>query len=191
MTNTFYTSDPHFGHKRVSELRGFDNIEEHDSHLIEQWDKHVKPDDTVWILGDLCMSDLDGALHIMKFLNGKKHLIWGNHDVGSPIHKGAFKHQRQYLEVFETVQPYAKIKLNGQYVVMSHYPYLGTGADHTTEARYSQWRLPDEGLALMHGHVHNTDQLHYSDKGTPQIHVGLDAWDLAPVSINTIIKILT
>ena len=54
-----------------------------------------------------------------------------------------------------------------------------TGDD--THSRFEQWRLPDRGSWLVHGHLHSGRQL-----AERCIHVGLDAWGLALVSINKI-----
>lgn len=54
MGSIYYTSDIHHGHRLVADLRGFDDVEDHDAALAANWDKTVRPDDTVWVLGDLC-----------------------------------------------------------------------------------------------------------------------------------------
>lgn len=53
---TYFTSDPHFGHRKVAEIRGFDSPEEHDAALAANWRAVVRPGDKVWVLGDLAMS---------------------------------------------------------------------------------------------------------------------------------------
>ena len=74
----------------------------------------------------------------------------------------------------------ARTSYNGHAWLMSHYPYDG---DHMAEARYDQFRLRDLGRSLFHGHTHSNERLSFSNKGTPQVNVGLDAWDLKPVSL--------
>jgi calcineurin-like phosphoesterase family protein len=188
---TWFTSDLHFGHPYVSSLRGFGtsredaDTEAHDVVITENWGNVVGYDDTVWVLGDIVgrYQDTEYALDIIKELPGTKHLIAGNHDAVSSIHKNAWEHQRQWLDTFESIQQYAQLRMQGQRVLLSHFPYLGTGSDHTADVRYTQYRLPDEGLILLHGHTH-------ADEGTLQIHVGLDAWGLAPVEQKTIDKII-
>ena len=57
--------------------------------LIHNWNSRVKPDDTVFHLGDFCFKNSNdsrgegvkvNASHWMKKLNGKIILIQGNHD---------------------------------------------------------------------------------------------------------------
>lgn len=85
--NTFLISDTHFGHVGVtqflnsdgSKLRPWDNIEEMDEALVENWNKVVRPKDTVIHLGDVVINRR--ALPTCARLNGTKLLVKGNHDV--------------------------------------------------------------------------------------------------------------
>lgn len=88
MYNIFFTSDTHFSHANMCKfldydgqrVRPFDNWEECDELMIENWNKVVKPEDKVYFLGDLCFNKNRGDM-IMPRLNGKKCLIRGNHDL--------------------------------------------------------------------------------------------------------------
>lgn len=55
----YVTSDTHFCHNKpfIYEDRGFKNIEEMNDTIIENWNKLVKPDDTVIHLGDVMLND--------------------------------------------------------------------------------------------------------------------------------------
>lgn len=198
----FYTADPHVaGHRLVSRLRGFideQNTEEyrgevvfasdteaHDALVADNWDNAVKPQDIVYVLGDISINGKQSALDWMAERPGTKILISGNHD---PVHPGFFRNAHKkvaaWREVFVDIQPYYRLSLMGQQVLLSHLPYSGTGAEgrrdngEEVEERGTQWRLPDLGLPLIHGHTHGPERAHLSDKGTPELHVGLDAWDL-------------
>lgn len=78
----FVTADTHFGHKKIIEFEPcrsmFKSIEEHDDELVRRWNCAVRPNDTVWHLGDVVF----GAdnLPILARLNGVKKLVMGNHD---------------------------------------------------------------------------------------------------------------
>ena len=78
---TFFTSDQHFGHFNIIRLcsRPFGTVEEMDEALLSKWNAKVKVDDTVYILGDLFFRAAK-VEPILKALNGRKHLIVGNHD---------------------------------------------------------------------------------------------------------------
>lgn len=94
--------------------------------------------------------------------------------------------------MFESVQAFAcrTIGLSGAdgmpvrgTVMLSYFPYA---TDHTTSARYLQFRLRDEGNWLLHGHTHAKEKI----TSRREIHVGLDAWNLRPVSLTDIVRIV-
>lgn len=183
----WFTSDQHFSHNNIALLRGFENAEEQDAYLIKKWYENIGPNDIVYMLGDvtgLASGDnLIGLLEMIATLPGRKRLIFGNHELPASIHKDAWKYQKLYLNYFESVQDFAKIKMDGKEILLSHYPYSG---DHTELDRYSQFRLPNLGRWLLHGHTHMNNRLHDGK----QIHVGVDAWGFAPVSESQIVKLI-
>ena len=84
-------------------------------HMIAQWNKKVTVSDSVYILGDFSIAKEDATEKIARRLNGKLHLIIGNHD--------------RYLEdkcfdrsLFCSIEPYMEIRDNGRKVILSHYP---------------------------------------------------------------------
>src|SRR5579872_446672 len=108
----WFTSDTHFQHRLVAGLRGMpDRIDDYNEHVISVWNSYVRPDDFVWHLGDVFLGDEVQGLALVARLNGAKHLVTGNHDKVWPGHVDARKHQRTWLQVFESVQAFAKIKI--------------------------------------------------------------------------------
>ena len=88
MSNRFVISDTHFGHTNSWEkfklpngdpLRPFTSTEEMDETMVERWNAVVRPQDTVYHLGDVVINRK--SLHHVKRLNGKKRLVRGNHDI--------------------------------------------------------------------------------------------------------------
>lgn len=88
MGNRFVISDTHFGHTNSWEkfklpngdpLRPFTSTEEMDETMVERWNAVVRPQDTVYHLGDVVINKK--SLHHVKRLNGKKRLVRGNHDI--------------------------------------------------------------------------------------------------------------
>lgn len=187
MSNVWYTSDLHIGHKLVSSHRGFDvpnpefseknpivpmyvtDTDAHDAHIAAEWDRLVGKDDQVFILGDM---SINGSQHMLDWTAarpGRKHLIAGNHD---PIHPGIDRRAGRllphWLLYFETIQPFGRRKLNGKSFAMSHFPYW---PHDRGEPRYQQWRLPNDGLPLLHGHTHSDKVFEFENS----FHVGWDA----------------
>lgn len=173
----FYTSDVHIGHRLVSGLRGFENTDDHDRTLGERWDEMVTEQDTVYVLGDISINGGDRALDWIMDRRGTKHLVSGNHDPVHPMHRTATKYLPKFLRAFDTVQPFLRRKLAGEDVLLSHFPYASWGdGQERPGSRYDQYRLPDMGLRLLHGHTHGQERAHGHS-----LHVGVDAWGLKPV----------
>lgn len=211
MTKRFFTSDQHIGHELVSVLRmhpelpltngrpdldafGKVNVrravEEHSRVQAENWDRVVGPDDTVFVLGDISINPKrDGAWNWFRERPGKKHLIAGNHDEVHSMHSKALQAQQDFnwTMTFATINSWARLKMLGRTVLLSHFPYEGEGS-RDIEDRNSEYRLKDAGFPLLHGHTHAKHQAHTSASGSPMFHVGVDAWNLELVPESTIIE---
>lgn len=77
---TYFMSDPHFGHKNILEFSrpGFNSLEEHNDYLIEQINKTVGLNDTLYILGDIAFSSEYHYLAAIQCTNIR--IVLGNHD---------------------------------------------------------------------------------------------------------------
>lgn len=183
MRRVWYTSDLHLGHRMVAGIRGFASTEEHDTNMVDAWNATVAPDDTVFVLGDIAVGGFGWHLERIRTMNGKKHLIAGNHDPVHPKHSTSeAKNTPAWSETFATIQPFSRRKLHGRTVLLSHYPYMSWGdGPGRGPARDEQYRLPELGELLIHGHTHGAERDHGE-----MFHVGWDAWG-APVPQETII----
>lgn len=194
MSTIWFTADLHLGHRLVSDLRGFDTTAEHDHAVLGGIDRALSPGDTLWILGDLSSgtkrAETEALERLYDWFDGNgvdMHLIAGNHDSVHPMHRRAHQRLDDYQRVFHTVQPFARRRLNGQRVWLSHFPWRG-GGDHTTVDRYETVRLNDDGTSwLLHGHTHSPEPI---DRERRMVQVGVDAWNLQPVSINQIADLI-
>lgn len=172
MTGNFYTSDLHLRHNFVANTRGFGSAEEHDDYHIEAFNNVLHKNDHLWILGDVFMGSITEGLKVVDRLKGIKHLVLGNHDAPHPSNRGSHNRIRRFQEVFETVSLHEEHRFADQKILLSHFPY---SEDHGgREARHTQWRLPDQGKWLLHGHIHQERFV-----GERQINVGLD-WSPVP-----------
>lgn len=180
-----FTSDLHLWHSKVSALRGFGTIEApdveaHADALCERWIERVRPKQVIYVLGDISGGSTAAtrrALATLATLPGRKRLIAGNHDPVHPMNRKAHAWGREFAEVFEFVAPFARVRVEGIEAALSHFPFERDRG----EPRYLQWRLRNEGLPLLHGHTHGKERLTHAERST-EVHVGVDAWDLAPVS---------
>lgn len=177
----YFTSDLHFNHKNVIQFcnRPWTDVDEMTEGLIENWNLTVKNEDDIFILGDMFFCGNIKAKEILRRLNGKKHLILGNHDWGK------IKKHRAEEFGFVFVENQFCVRLGREDVLLSHFPYKNAG-DHTEgEERYAERRIVDEGRWLLHGHVHSAWQT--KDK---MINVGVDVWNYRPVSEEIILNLI-
>ena len=184
MTTIWYTADTHFGHANIIKHcnRPFETVEEMDEALIEKWNSLVGSNDIVYHLGDVGMGSDTHTLECVGRLNGRKRLIYGNHDSVHPRHRKAAPRQRQWMKFFESINAFDMHKIAGREVMLSHFPYAG---DHTDEDRMSPWRLRNEHRFLLHGHVHDAWIL---EEG--QYNVGVDVHDFLPVSLEHVTEMI-
>jgi calcineurin-like phosphoesterase family protein len=192
----FFISDTHFGHKNIIKYsnRPFRDVEHMDEMLVKNWNDRVGPTDVVYHLGDVAMGASERWDNILKRLSGYKILVTGNHD---RIFAGEKPRQREkwdekYHEWFdEVVDNYRGLWLDdGTIVDLSHFPYDGDSHDGD---RYTDFRLPDTGRTLIHGHTHAEGidgRVSRSKRGTLQIHVGVDSWGYRPVSEDEVIDLI-
>ena len=178
----FWTSDTHFGHEGILRFepdnRPFSSVEEMNEVLVERWNAVVSPKDMVYHLGDVAMGKIAESLPVMGRLNGRKVLIPGNHDrVFSGMKQAQRDKFRQpYQEVFDAIsREQERTHIGPHLVAMCHFPYEGDSHGEGND-RYSELRPVDEGLPLIHGHVHGQWKI----RGR-QFNVGVDVNSLQPV----------
>lgn len=180
MSGVFFTSDPHLGHAKVAEIRGFDSIEAHDDTVMASYYRALQLGGALWVLGDISSGSSTGEREaLQKFRDLREmtgaaiHLIVGNHDSASPIHRNAHTRQRVFMDAFDSVQTFARRRGPGRRdVLLSHYPYPEAGdGPHREGARYLYARIPDGPAWLLHGHTHQPE----FRSGPRSLHVGWDA----------------
>lgn len=89
----YFTSDTHFNQQRTLELsrRPFDSVEHMNKVLVENWNNMVKPEDTVYHLGDF------GDITYRDYLNGRIVLLVGNYE----LKDYTFSELNSYFDVLE------------------------------------------------------------------------------------------
>lgn len=205
-----FTSDTHFSHRLMVRERGYaavtrfprevseEQVDAHDEEIVARWNRHVRPEDIVWHLGDLSLVAPRRLTEIVPRLNGRIRLVLGNHDRAHPMAGeqsiGALQETLDLGIEWAGTMAVAKIpptkelaRRNGSVphrVMLSHFPYA---ADHADDPRAAQWRLRDEGNVLLHGHLH-TDTATGPSRPR-QIHVGWDTWH-RPVTAHEIAQII-
>ena len=170
MPKTYFISDTHFGHANIlkfePEKRPFANVDEMNEYIIAQWNAIVRPEDTVWHLGDVYFGGKEN-LQLCKRLMGHKKLILGNHDKGDV---------QEYLDVgFESIHGMVKMKMHGTCAWLTHGPLNDNEFNH--------------GCTInIHGHTHGR-LVHNGNKLDDRyINVCVEYTGCKPVALEDILK---
>ena len=172
----FFTSDTHFGHHNIIKYdkRPFASTEEHDEALIVNWNSRVRPNDTVWHLGDFAFYHRGEELgKLFRRLNGKINFVFGNHD--KDLRKAIKQGFVQPASVHEQVViNYKKISIHLNHWEMTHWD----------KSHYGAWHC--------FGHSHNETPRY---PGMMSHHlkcdVGVVAWNYFPPTFEEIEQIMT
>lgn len=173
MSNRFVISDTHFGHTNCwakfkladgEPLRPFSSTEEMDETMVQRWNKVVRPQDTVYHLGDVVIARR--SLHIISRLNGRKILIRGNHDI--------FKDDDYRQVCFEQIHG---VRVFTDQFIFSHIPLH---PDSVT----------DRFRVNVHGHLHG-NRVMQTVKNKPQLDprylcVCVEQTDFRPISFDEV-----
>ena len=142
----YYISDLHFYHESLNlqmDCRGFRDQQDMHEHMIAQWNRRVRKNDEVVVLGDLSMEKWEKTKEILDQLKGKIYLISGNHD--------RFIKDKEFdASRFQWGRSYAEMHDNGRKVILSHYPIMC----YNGQNRLSKHGNPK--TYMLHGHVHDT-----------------------------------
>ena len=176
MANIWFTSDLHMNHRQefLWGPRGFTNEKEMNEAIVERWNKVVKPEDTVWNLGDIALNDINGAIPYLKALNGTQFWLLGNHDTKNKIDLIVKEcpNIRVYRDRFATT-----LKIGDANLYISHYPTLTANFDQKQFGRH---------VIALYGHTHQ--QTNWLQLENPFLyHVGLDSHECAPVHFDEVI----
>lgn len=167
MSQILFTSDTHFWHKNIIELghRSYANLDEMHAALIANWNKCVKPDDSIYHLGDFSFGGPTKVESILKQLNGIKYLVRGNHD-DSVLKDSCIKYFEWVKDIYYLKVPDESVEGGSQGIVLCHYPI-------------ASWQNMHHGAWHLHGHCHGTLPV---DKFLKRTDVGVDNSCMRPVS---------
>lgn len=115
MGRDLYIGDWHYDHRNILKYdnRPFLNTAAMNAELVDRWNKKVRDDDTVYVLGDMFWCPASAAIPVLDSLAGNKILVKGNHD--------NCKDQR-FRARFHGIYDYLEHKDGDRNVVLCHYP---------------------------------------------------------------------
>lgn len=154
MQNIYFISDLHFGHKGIIEYekRPFKDVNDMNMQIINNWNKTVKKQDKVFVLGDVSFYNKDKTKAIINSLKGYKVLILGNHDRDRSLswwQEAGFDEVIRYPIIFE------------EKIILSHEPQINNN-------------IP---FINIHGHIHG-EQVRISDS---HYNVSVECINYTPV----------
>ena len=173
MGKIWVTSDLHFMHNKpfIYEQRGFQSVYEMNEAIVKRFNEVVKPEDDVYILGDLMLNDNEAGRQLINRLNGWLHIVYGNHDTSA--------RREIYSHIWKLVEAGDALTLKYKYhFYLSHYPTLC--------ANYDEDKPLKARIINLCGHSHTTDPFADWDKGLIY-HCEVDAHNCAPVLLDDII----
>jgi calcineurin-like phosphoesterase family protein len=157
---TFLIADTHFGHGSIIRMcaRPFSDVREMDDTMRDLWNATVRPEDTVVHLGDFAHRyPAERLARLFASLNGKKHLIKGNHD-----------DEHTLALPWQSVHDILITSIDSTRVVLAHYA-LRT------------WPGIRKGALQLYGHSHGR-----LPGNQQSMDIGVDLMGWSPVRLNQI-----
>lgn len=204
--DTYIISDHHFGHSKVEDFepcridaRKKDNVNTFEEMLINRHNSIVKPEDNVLFLGDFAFNS---PSNWASKLNGRKHLILGNHD--RPAHQAYTQdfenvfhgvhlniNDMDFVTSFEDQLTSAVIVLIDDFEIMfCHYP-VGVDDEYARSEKIITRMKNLEYVAnsffidfYFHGHLHSNT---INPKLINYINTSCEVLDFYPVKIGTLL----
>lgn len=169
----WFTSDTHFGHERVLGFcdRPWDTIAAMNRDLVDEINRWVAPEDTLYHLGDYSFKmTLEDAANLRKRISCKDvHLVPGNHDKDWS--------QPAVSWAFTVEKPITVLKIDKLKLVLSHYPM-------------ADWQGMSHESIHLHGHIH-TRGMKYNElnrmQGLYRYDAGVDANDFRPICLDEVL----
>ena len=167
---TFFTSDTHFDDPYSIEYfnRPFKSMDEMNRVTVEKWNNVVKPEDTVYHLGDFTLEDIHHFTKWVSQLHGTIKILPGSHD--RPWLKDFVGSERvQVIAPLVSLEfPEIRTDKVPQVIVLCHYSM-------------QVWDRSNQGSWHVFGHSHG------KLKGIGlSFDVGVDCTDYKPLSLEEV-----
>jgi calcineurin-like phosphoesterase family protein len=164
--NYWWTSDYHFSHANIIRYcnRPFETVEEMNETIIRKHNERVKPEDTVFFLGDFIFKGgKEGGeekyRHFEKRLNGKFIFIKGNHDRHNSLN---------------TIISKVYIHYGSKDICMTH---RAEDADPNVPWNFC-------------GHVHEKYKIKRLNENSIIVNLCVEVWDYYPVAFKQISSVI-
>jgi len=132
----YFTSDTHFGHRRIIDYskRPFDNVNIMDQIILDRINETVGVDDTLYILGDFCFRGKKPLDYRIRIACQDVHILFGNHDKRTDYYPDD---KTVDMNGFTSIQDVKEIIYCNQRIFLSHYCHKVWPASH--KGSYHLW----------------------------------------------------
>lgn len=183
----WFSSDFHFAHKNIvrgtskwgstEKCRDFDTPEEMNECILNNLNKLISPEDTLYFLGDFAFSGIANSFIYREKINCKNiHFICGNHDNRHGSTWNPSYNNTRVSSLFSSYQTYKEVYINKTLFVLFHYPI-------------NSWNSMSKGAIHLHGHCHS-DSANKFFNGGKSMDIGVDGNDYMPYSLDQITEIM-
>ena len=136
-----------------------------ENELISRWNSVVKKDNIVYHLGDFGFTSASKTRELVNRLNGKIHLIKGNHDrLGLNFYKETFYQYSKHPIIIEN------------FYILSHEPM------------FVNENMP---YVNIHGHLHNSGHENEFNTNKHHFNASVECINYTPLNLETIKKHFT
>lgn len=151
----FWTSDIHWGHKKLAKERGYADVETMDADIIDRINAVASSYlDTIYILGDMSFHKPKDTANILNRIIAQKVLIKGNHDnrklsvarggLPPPVDRELSEFHYYLERRFQvTWLDSGALRFEVPLICMFHFPMM-------------HWKDQHKGAWHLHGHLHGT-----------------------------------
>lgn len=173
MSNIFFTSDTHYGHKNIASKnesqwkagwREYKNVDDMNYNLINQINKIVDYDDILYHLGDWSFGGIENIWKFRSQISCRNiHLILGNHDHHIEENKILPNCHYGMQGVITDILPNQTVSFGGieaqeLFSSVSHYKEIKTSAGIIVLSHYGHrvWHGSHKGWIHLYGHSHGS-----------------------------------
>lgn len=173
-----FIADTHFGHENIiKESRAqFKSIDEMDSAIIDNINRKMNKNDTLYIVGDFMFRSRRSPAEYLEAIKPRKILIIGNHDQDWLKRFSADEINKHFAGVFEQYS----IKKNGIEIHFNHFPQLAWNRSHYFAQSFS-----------ICGHIHNARDENIAAELFPrlkcQFNAGVDINSFEPATFEELV----
>lgn len=195
--DVWLVSDLHLGHRRVSELRGFADTDEHDRVILDHL-REIPDGATLICLGDISVRRDADALDLLAGVKAEKGLCMillpGNHDRVHPMFglNSVIEWAPAYREVFDVIELELQIRVGRFLVLLTHIPSPDRVEDPYLTPALTRWSARGGATSrdgfdcTVHGHTHSSVPVRPKN-----VNISLEATDLKPVSPEQLEELVT